>query len=230
MAGNAATKYLKRCLFWLCLLPLTACAQQHPDISVTEILKVMNTQDTTTNIESKFDTATFAAGCFWCVEAQFSTLNGVEKVVSGFSGGHTPNPDYETVSTGLTGYAEACNIIYNPSVISYPELLAAFFIAHDPTQLNRQGNDVGTQYRSAIFYHNQKQKQLAEFYINKLNEAKAYPHQIVTKVSAYTKFYPADLHHQDYYNKNPNQPYCQYVIKPEMERFKKAFQTKLKQP
>lgn len=189
----------------------------------------MNTQSAEAHPKSTLDTATFAAGCFWCVEAQFSTLNGVQKVVSGFAGGHTPNPDYQTVSTGLTGYAEACNIIYDPSVISYPELLAAFFIAHDPTQLNRQGNDVGTQYRSAIFYHSQKQKQLAEFYIKKLNEAKAYPHRLVTEVSAYTKFYPADTHHQDYYNKNPNQPYCQYVIKPEMERFKKVFKAKLKQ-
>lgn len=223
--------WLRSCLLWLCLLPLSACAQQQrPDLSETKIFKEMNAGSPGPGRKSAFDTATFAAGCFWCVEAQFSTLNGVQKVISGFAGGHTPNPDYETVSTGMTGYAEACNIIYDPSVISYRELLAAFFIAHDPTQLDRQGNDVGTQYRSAIFYHNQKQKQLAEFYIKKLDEAKAYPHQIVTGVSAYTKFYPADAHHQDYYNKNPSQPYCQYVIKPEMERFKKVFKAKLKQP
>ncbi|MEO8821215.1 MAG: peptide-methionine (S)-S-oxide reductase MsrA, partial [Ginsengibacter sp.] len=176
--------------------------------------------------KGKKDTATFAAGCFWCVEAQFSQLKGVDTVMSGFSGGFVKNPTYEEVCTGKTGHAEACNIIYDPSVISYDELLAAFFTAHDPTQLNRQGNDVGTQYRSAIFYHNAMQKEKAEYYIKKLNEAKAYPHKIVTQVTTYTVFYKAVDYHQDFYNKNPEQQYCKYVIQPELEKFRKVFKGK----
>jgi peptide-methionine (S)-S-oxide reductase len=174
------------------------------------------------------DTATFAAGCFWCVEAQFKELRGVEKVISGFTGGTVPNPTYEEVCTGTTGHAEACNIIYDPAVISYDELLAAFFVAHDPTQLNRQGNDVGTQYRSAIFYHNAQQKRLAEYYINKLNEEKVYPNPIVTQVQPYTIFYKAKNYHQDYYAKNKNVPYCRLVIKPKLDKFRKVFKGKLK--
>ena len=180
--------------------------------------------------KGKMDTATFAAGCFWCVEAQFGQLKGVKKVVSGFTGGNVKNPTYEEVCTGNTGHAEACNIIYDPSVISYDELLAAFFTAHDPTQLNRQGNDVGTQYRSAIFYHNAAQKEKADYYIRKLNDAKAYKNKIVTAVSSYTVFYKAEDYHQDFYNKNPEQHYCKYVIQPEVERFRKVFKDKLKQP
>src|ERR1700754_4861097 len=128
------------------------------------------------------DTATFATGCFWCTEAKFQQLNGVVKVTSGFAGGHTVNPTYKEVCTGTTGHAEACNIVFDPAKITYDELIAAFFVAHDPTQLNRQGNDVGTQYRSAIFYHNATQKQKAEYYIGRLNKEKAYPKPIVTQV------------------------------------------------
>lgn len=181
-------------------------------------------------LKAKTDTATFAAGCFWCVQAQFSQLKGVEKVVAGFSGGHVKNPTYEEVCTGTTGHAEACNIIYDPSVITYDELLEAFFTAHDPTQLNRQGNDVGTQYRSAIFYHNASQKQKAEYYIKKLNEAGAYKNKIVTEVDPYTAFYKAEDYHQDFYNKNPEQHYCKYVIQPELEKFRKVFKDRLKNP
>jgi peptide-methionine (S)-S-oxide reductase len=180
--------------------------------------------------KGKTDTATFAAGCFWCVQAQFSQLKGVKTVVSGFSGGYVKNPTYEEVCTGKTGHAEACNIIYDPSLITYDELLAAFFTAHDPTQLNRQGNDVGTQYRSAIFYHNAVQKQKADYYIKKLNEAKAYKNKIVTEVDPYTVFYKAEDYHQDFYNKNPEQHYCKYVIQPELEKFRKVFKDKLKNP
>lgn len=175
------------------------------------------------------DTATFATGCFWCTEAKFQQLKGVVKVVSGYSGGTVANPSYEQVSTGATGHAETCNIIYDPAQISYDELLAAFFTAHDPTQLNRQGNDVGTQYRSAIFYHNAAQKEKADYYIKKLNEEKAYPKNIVTQVAAYSNFYPAEDYHQNYYNLNSNQGYCRYVIQPELEKFRKVFKGKLKQ-
>jgi len=179
-------------------------------------------------IAQHLDTATFAAGCFWCTEAKFQQLRGVKKVVSGFTGGHMAHPSYKLVCTGTTGHAEACNIIYDPTQITYDELIAAFFVAHDPTQLNRQGNDVGTQYRSAIFYHNAAQKQKALYYINKLNVEKAYPHPIVTTVTPYTVFYKAEDYHQNYYNLNSSQPYCKTVIQPELEKFKKVFKDKLK--
>src|SRR5690606_30436814 len=158
------------------------------------------------------DTATFASGCFWCVEAKFSQLEGVLKVTSGYTGGHLKNPTYKQVLTGSTGHAEACNIVFDPSVISYDELLEAFFLSHDPTQLNRQGNDVGTQYRSAMFYHNNSQKEKAEYYINTLTQQLIYNKPIVTQVNPFTKFYIAEDYHQQYYENNPNQSYCQYVI------------------
>ena len=174
------------------------------------------------------DTATFATGCFWCTEAKFQQLRGVVKVVSGFSGGHVANPSYEQVCTGTTGHAEACNIIYDPAKISFELLLQAFFVSHDPTQLNRQGNDVGTQYRSAIFYHGAIQKQKANYYIAKLNAVKAYKKPIVTQVVPYTAFYKAEDYHQNYFNNNSRQPYCEHVIQPELDKFKAAFKDKLK--
>jgi peptide-methionine (S)-S-oxide reductase len=174
------------------------------------------------------DTATFATGCFWCTEAKFKQLRGVKTVVSGFSGGTVANPTYKQVCTGTTGHAETCNIVYDPVVISFDELLEAFFVAHDPTQLNRQGNDVGTQYRSAIFYHNAMQKQKANYYIAKLNASKAYKSKIVTQVTPYKIFYKAEDYHQDYFAQNGGQPYCKYVIQPELEKFKKVFKDKLK--
>ncbi|RYU91334.1 peptide-methionine (S)-S-oxide reductase [Mucilaginibacter terrigena] len=179
--------------------------------------------------KAKLDTATFATGCFWCTEAKFQQLKGVVNVVSGFSGGKVANPTYEEVCTGNTGHAEACNIVYDPAQISYDELLAAFFVAHDPTQLNRQGNDIGTQYRSAIFYHNAAQKQKAQYYIGKLNAEKAYKSKIVTQVAPYTAFYKAENYHQNFYNLNKsNNQYCRYVIQPELEKFRKVFKNKLK--
>lgn len=174
------------------------------------------------------DTATFASGCFWCVEAKFSQLEGVLKVTAGYTGGHLNNPTYQQVLTGSTGHAEACNIVYDPSVISYDELLEAFFLSHDPTQLNRQGNDVGTQYRSAIFYHNVSQKEKAEYYINVLTQQLLYNKPIVTQINPFTKFYVAEDYHQQYYENNPDQSYCRYVIQPELERFKEIFKDKLK--
>lgn len=174
------------------------------------------------------DTATFASGCFWCVEAKFSQLEGVLKVTAGYTGGHLKNPTYQQVLTGSTGHAEACNIVYDPRVISYDELLEAFFLSHDPTQLNRQGNDVGTQYRSAIFYHNVSQKEKAEYYINALTQQLLYNKPIVTQINPFTKFYVAEDYHQQYYENNPDQSYCRYVIQPELERFKEIFKDKLK--
>jgi len=179
--------------------------------------------------EHKTEIATFAAGCFWCVEAQFQQLDGVKKVESGYTGGHVAHPSYKEVCTGTTGHAEACNITYDPSVISFDELLAAFFTAHDPTQLNRQGNDIGTQYRSGIYYHNEEQKEKAEYYIKKLNEEKAYPTPIVTEVKPYGAFYVAEDYHQNYYNQNGEEGYCRMVIRPKLDKFKKVFAGKLKQ-
>ena len=174
------------------------------------------------------DTATFATGCFWCTEAKFKQLKGVVTVVSGYSGGTVANPTYRQVCTGTTGHAETCNIVFDPSVISYDELLEAFFASHDPTQLNRQGNDVGTQYRSAIFYHNPIQKQKADYYIAKLNAAKAYKSKIVTEVTPFRVFYKAENYQQDYFELHGSQPYCKEVIQPELAQFKKVFENKLK--
>lgn len=178
--------------------------------------------------QAALDTATFAGGCFWCMEAQFKELKGVVSVASGFTGGNVAHPSYKQVCTGTTGHAEAIHIVYDPSRISYDELLAAFFTAHDPTQLNRQGNDEGTQYRSAIFYHNAMQQKLANYYIAKLGAAKVYNSKIVTEVSPFRVFYSAEQYHQDYYSNNQGKPYCQYVIKPKLDKFRKVFKDKLK--
>lgn len=184
-----------------------------------------NTMNDTTG---KRDTATFGAGCFWCVEAIFQNLKGVEKVSSGYTGGSVPNPSYEEVCTGMTGHAEVAQILFDPEVITYKELLEVFWQTHDPTTLNRQGADVGTQYRSAIFYHNDEQRRLAEEYKKKLNESGAFNNPVITEISPLTVFYEAENYHQDYYNNNGNQPYCRLVIKPKMEKFEKAFKDKLK--
>jgi peptide-methionine (S)-S-oxide reductase len=210
----------------LLLTSIGACTSA-PNVGHSAIFQQMNQKKNNTPYMTR-DTATFAAGCFWCVEAQFQQLEGVDTVISGYTGGHIPHPSYKDVCTGTTGHAEACNIVYDPSVISYDELLSAFFTAHDPTQLNRQGNDIGTQYRSAIFYHNDEQRQKAEYYINKLNEEQAYAQPIVTEVKPYGIFYNAEAYHQNYYNNNPNQGYCQMVVQPKLEKFKKAFNDKIK--
>ncbi len=207
-------------------IQLSACAQNN-NYEKSNTFKKMNNTNPATE-QHKTEVATFAAGCFWCVEAQYQQLKGVEKVESGYIGGHIDNPTYKQVCTGETGHAEACNIYYDPAVISYDELLAAFWVAHDPTQLNRQGNDVGTQYRSAIFYHNDEQRQKAEEYKKKLNEEQAFNGPIVTEISPYTKFYKAEDYHQNFYNDNPSQGYCVFVVKPKMDKFRKVFKDKLK--
>ncbi len=174
------------------------------------------------------DTATFASGCFWCVEAVFQELKGVQSVVSGYTGGSAVNPSYEEVCSGTTGHAEACQIAYDPKIISYPELLEVFWKTHDPTTLNRQGNDSGTQYRSAIFYHTEEQKKLAEHYKRELDSSGAFDAPIVTEIAPFTKFYKAENYHQNYFNEHGAQPYCIFVIKPKVEKFKKVFKDKLK--
>jgi peptide-methionine (S)-S-oxide reductase len=180
------------------------------------------------NMQDNLELATFGGGCFWCVEAVFQRLNGVEKVVSGYSGGKILNPTYEQICTGTTGHAEVCQITYNPKIVSYEEILEVFWKTHDPTTLNRQGNDVGTQYRSVIFYHNDSQKELAETYKKKLNESGAFSKPIVTEISPMKTFYSAEKYHQNYYNTNPYQPYCMYVVQPKVEKFKQVFGNKMK--
>lgn len=172
--------------------------------------------------------ATFGTGCFWCTEAVFQQLNGVQSVTSGYSGGTLANPTYQQVCDGDTGHAECIQIKYDPNLITYPELLEVFWKTHDPTTLNRQGNDVGTQYRSVIFYYTPQQKQLAEEYKEKLNKSGAFDKPIVTEISPAVTFFPAEKYHQNYFNENGNQPYCQYVIVPKIEKFKQVFQSKLK--
>ncbi|UOR07021.1 peptide-methionine (S)-S-oxide reductase MsrA [Hymenobacter aerilatus] len=172
--------------------------------------------------------ATFGAGCFWCTEAVFQDLEGVEKVESGYAGGRIANPTYKEVCSGLTGHAEVINITYDPGKINFKELLEIFWKTHDPTTLNRQGNDVGTQYRSVVYYHNDEQKQLAEEYKKKLNDAHAFPNPVVTEISAAPTFYKAENYHQDYYNLNGTQPYCQFVVKPKVDKVKAVFGDKLK--
>jgi peptide-methionine (S)-S-oxide reductase len=172
--------------------------------------------------------ATLGAGCFWCVEAVFQRLDGVVSVKSGYSGGVVENPTYRQVCSGTTGHAEVCQIRYDPAKITYDELLEVFWKTHDPTTLNRQGNDVGTQYRSVIFYHNAEQKEHAEKRKRQLDEAGIWRNPIVTEISPFKTFYEAEDYHQNYFNENPRQPYCQLVIRPKVAKFEKVFQEKLK--
>lgn len=172
--------------------------------------------------------ATLAAGCFWCVEAVFQKLKGVEKVESGYMGGTLKDPSYKDVCMGQTGHAEVCQITYNPNIISFEELLEVFWKTHDPTTLNRQGGDIGTQYRSAVFYHNATQKQIAESIKNDLSQSGAFDAPIVTTFEPLSVFYKAENYHQDYFNLNGTNPYCQMVVKPKVEKFKKAFSDRIK--
>ncbi|MBF7090590.1 peptide-methionine (S)-S-oxide reductase MsrA [Flavobacterium sp. ALJ2] len=178
--------------------------------------------------QPNYDTITLGGGCYWCVEAVYENLNGVKSVVSGFSGGKTANPSYEEVSTGKTGHAEVVQITYDKNITNLDEIFKVFFTLHDPTTLNRQGADVGSQYRSVIFYKNEEQKNAANIIINTLNKAKVYNNPIVTTVEPLTKFYKAEDYHQNYYDNNKNQPYCKMVIQPKIEKFEKVFKDKLK--
>ena len=180
------------------------------------------------NSKINLQTATFGEGCFWCSEAIFQKLKGVVSVKSGYSGGSLPNPTYEQVCTGVTGHAEVVQIKFNPDVISYKELLKVFWSTHDPTTLNRQGADVGSQYRSVIFYHNESQRKMAEHFKNELEKAKIFDKPIVTEISPFKNFYKAEDYHQNYYNNNKKQPYCQLVISPKLKKFEKLFKAKIK--
>lgn len=172
--------------------------------------------------------ATFGGGCFWCTEAVFQDLAGVQKVESGYAGGHMENPTYKQVTSGTTGHAEVLQITYDPATISYDELLEVFWSTHDPTTLNRQGNDIGPQYRSIVLYHNDEQREKAERYLKELDASGAYDSPIVTMIEPLQEFYPAEDYHQNYFNSHGHEPYCSFVIRPKVEKFKKVFADKLK--
>ena len=214
---------------FMCCMVVISCAQ-----SDKKQKRKMEKEAAFTSLDEKnvdtanMEIATFGTGCFWCTEAVLESLDGVKKVVSGYSGGHDPKPNYEAVCTGNTGHAECVEVVYDPKVISYANLLEAFFRSHDPTSLNRQGNDVGTQYRSVIFYHNEEQKSLAEKTKSELDKSGAYAKPIVTEITKAVKFFPAEDYHQNYFANNPDQGYCAFVIAPKLDKFKKVFKEKLR--
>jgi peptide-methionine (S)-S-oxide reductase len=219
-------------LFSLCFLFLLSCnakeasktTTQNSDTNSVAIKKNKLMEETT----QKLDTATFAGGCFWCTEAVFLEIKGVKKVTSGYTGGFIKNPAYREVCNGTTGHAEGIEIVFDANQVSFVELLEVFFATHDPTTLNRQGNDVGTQYRSAIFYHSDEQQKLAEEYILLIEKEKLYDKPVVTKLEKASIFYSAEEYHQNYYNQNKEQGYCQYIIAPKLDKLRKYFKDKLK--
>lgn len=208
----------------LCWVFIQSCNAQQ---SAPEVIENDN-QKKSIMIENGKSVITLGGGCFWCTEAVFQRLKGVDTVVSGYMGGVTKNPTYKEICTGTTGHAEVIQVIYDPSIVSTVEILEVFFATHDPTTLNRQGADVGTQYRSVVFYHNDEQKSLAEEIIQDLNKAKVYKNPIVTQIAKAEVFYPAEDYHQNYYNLNSNQSYCAFVITPKLDKFQKVFRDKLK--
>jgi peptide-methionine (S)-S-oxide reductase len=216
------------------MLTLSACDapsappsnSNQPKQTMSEILSQASTNSIETN--DSIAQATFGAGCFWCVEAVYLSVNGVSKVESGYTGGANAHPTYKEVCGGNTGHAEVCQITYDPRVVSYAQLLEVFFEVHDPTTLNRQGADVGTQYRSVIYYHNDEQKKLAELAILAGNQSGVWEDPIVTEISSLGPFYVAEDYHQNYYNENGEQPYCRMVVRPKVDKFKKKFEHLLK--
>jgi peptide-methionine (S)-S-oxide reductase len=229
---------MRKFVFVLFMLPLFIAAQMNScDVASSSKPTAAETAETaaaeanlpdTTKLESGKDVATLAGGCFWCTEAIFKELRGVEKVESGYSGGKNANPTYEQVSSGNTGHAEVIQITFDPKVVSFKELLEVFFVTHDPTTLNQQGADMGTQYRSAVFYHSKEQKKIAEEVIKKFTDEKVYKDPLVTKLEPFKAFYKAEEYHQNYYERNPEKGYCRVVIEPKVLKFRKQFIDKLK--
>lgn len=195
--------------------------------SSTQTKIKQNMSNPMNSVDVKLDTITLGAGCFWCVEAVYQRVNGVKSVTSGYMGGKMKNPSYREVCSGLTGHAEVCQLTYDPKIVSFDTILEVFWQTHDPTTLNRQGADSGTQYRSAIFFHSEAQKVAAEVWKTKLNSQKVFPNPIVTEIKGMSTFYVAEDYHQNYFNQNGEQPYCQIVIKPKMDKFLKSFKNKL---
>lgn len=240
--GNLALRFQRSLLLaFIGCLAATGCNVSNPASTaeaepMPEIPSYDNLEPVSASIESddasseaKQEIATFGAGCFWCVEAVFKELKGVVSVESGYTGGHVVNPTYEQICDKLTGHAEVCRITYEPKQISFEELLEVFWQTHDPTTLDQQGADKGPQYRSAIFYHNAKQKELAEKYKKALGESGAFRAPLVTEITAASIFYKAEDYHQDYYKSNPYQGYCAFIIKPKIEKLRKVFKDKLKE-
>lgn len=200
-------------------------------ILLTSLIMAISVQaqnSTQKTMSTSLETATLGSGCFWCTEAFFLEVKGIESVVSGYSGGKVKNPTYREVCTGLTGHAEVIQVKFDPTVISYADVLEIFWNTHDPTTLNKQGADEGPQYRSVVFYHSDAQKKTAEEYKNQLDKSGVFKKPIVTEISPFSVFYPAEEYHQNYYALNPNQGYCQYVIRPKVEKFRKQYGAKLK--
>ena len=209
----------------LTLIMFTIGCISKPKVAAKEETKIktMEIKDST-----KWDTATFGAGCFWCVEAIFQELKGVKSVKSGYAGGTKANPTYDEICSGKTGHAEVTQLVYDPTVTTFKELLEVFWEIHDPTSHDKQGNDVGPQYRSAVFYHSKQQMDEAEFYKKQLNDENAFSKPVVTQIAPMTEFYRAEDYHQDYYKNNADQTYCVYIIRPKLDKFRKAFKSKLK--
>lgn len=216
---------MKRLFIFLAIfLPfLGGCQNQNPSTKVQLKKKPM-----TTTTPSHFDTATFGGGCFWCTEAMFAELKGVQSAVSGYSGGTVKNPSYKEVCAGTTGHAEVIQVVYDPSIITFAQLMQVFFLTHDPTTLNRQGNDIGTQYRSVVFYRNEEEKRIAQETIAEVATSGVYSDRIVTTLEPFEVFYKAEDYHQDYFSQNSNQPYCSLVINPKLMKFRKTFESLLK--
>lgn len=210
----------------LLLTVAIACGAGQPE-KKQPVSSMQTVQNQSTNPSGNTEIATLGGGCFWCVEAIYQDLNGVLKVESGYSGGHIDNPTYKEVCSGLTGHAEVIQVTFDPAIVSFQDVLRVFFTVHDPTTLNRQGNDSGTQYRSVIYYHSEAQKKVAEAAIIEAKEAWDDP--IVTEVSPFEKFYKAEDYHQNYYKDNPNQGYCSFIIAPKVKKFREKFKDKLKQ-
>ena len=214
-------------LFFLALTRTSAC-QSSQNMSPKKDANMQTTAATTENTPTgPLEVATLGGGCFWCVEAVYQDLKGVSKVESGYAGGHVDNPSYQEICTGLTGHAEVIQVTFDPAVVSFKDILEVFFTVHDPTTLNRQGNDVGTQYRSVVYYHSPEQKSTTEAVILSVQEL--FDDPIVTEITAFDKFFKAENYHQNYYKDNPYQPYCAYVITPKVKKFKEKFKGKLKQ-
>lgn len=202
---------------------LMSCSEGHQKSNIES-----NNETIEMNITQGREVITLGGGCFWCTEAVFQRLNGVDTVISGYMGGSVKNPTYREICTGTTGHAEVIQVVYNPEILTVTEILEVFFATHDPTTLNRQGADVGTQYRSVVFYHNEEQRKTTEEIILELNKAKVFNSPIVTQIAKAEVFYPAEDYHQNYYNLNSNQSYCAYVITPKLEKFQKVFKDRLK--
>ncbi len=215
---------MKAFFVFLIAFSTLSCQSKEKSLSAEQ-----NKENNTMNEQKGLEVATVAGGCFWCTEALFLELKGVKKVVSGYIGGTTKNPTYEEVCSGYSGHAEAIEITFDPNEISYEDILEVFFATHDPTTLNRQGADVGTQYRSEIFYHNDNQMKAAENFIKLLTDQNIFGKKVVTKTSAATVFYPAEDYHQNYYNRNKNQGYCMAVISPKLDKLRKNYKSKLKE-